>query len=231
MNNVVESKRIQYTASRFAKKSLLYLQESGFSRSITKHTSYRNYLDSFLFFTVIEGNGILRYQNEDYKLKEGDCVFINCRNEYSHTSDNWKIAWVHFNGNNLKNIFNKYLERGGKITFSSPGSNYLNIINKIYNIADSSAYLKDMNIYNELVNLLNLLMSETIYEDSSKNRKYNLDTIKRIFGLIAEKRLGAALSLFQNLLVDRIFVHLGDRYEKSRLYDPSFTTMFREAQS
>ena len=42
----------------------------------------------------------------------------------------------------------------------------------------------------------------------------NLDTIKRIFGLIAEKRLGAALSLFQNLLVDRIFVHLGDRYEK-----------------
>ena len=30
----------------------------------------------------------------------------------------------------------------------------------------------------------------------------NLDTIKRIFGLIAEKRLGAALSLFQNLLVE-----------------------------
>ena len=179
MNNVVESKRIQYTASRFAKESLLYLQESGFSRSIKKHTSYRNYLDSFLFFTVLEGNGTLRYQNDDYKLKQGDCVFINCQNEYSHTSDNWKIAWVHFNGNNLKNIFSKYLERGGKITFSSPGSSYLNIINSIYNIADSSAYLKDMNIYNELVNLLNLLMSETIYEDSSRNRKYNLDTIKQ----------------------------------------------------
>ena len=179
MNNVVESKRIQYTASRFAKESLLYLQETGFSKSIKKHTSYRNYLDSFLFFIIIEGYGILRYRNEDYKLKKGDCVFINCQSEYSHTSDNWKIAWVHFNGNNLKNIFNKYLERDGKIAFSSPNSNYLGIINNIYNIAESSAYLKDMNIYTELVNLLNLLMSETIYEDSSKYRKYNLDTIKQ----------------------------------------------------
>ena len=42
----------------------------------------------------------------------------------------------------------------------------------------------------------------------------NLDTINRIFGLIADKRLGAALSLFQKLLVDRVFAHLTDRYEK-----------------
>ena len=179
MNNIVESKRIQYTASRFAKESLLYLQETGYSKAIQKHTSYRNYMDSFLFFVVIEGNGILRYQNEEYKLKDNDCVFINCANEYSHTSDNWKIAWVHFNGKNLEGIFNKYLERDGKVVFNSLNSAYLNIINNIYSIADSSAYLKDMNIYNELVNLLNLLMSETIYEDSNKNRKYDLDTIKQ----------------------------------------------------
>ena len=179
MNNIVESKRIQYTASRFAKESLLYLQEVGYSKAIRKHTSYRNYMDSFLFFTVIEGDGTLKYQNEEYRLDEGDCVFINCQNEYSHTSDNWKIAWVHFNGNNLKNIFNKYLERDGKIAFGSLKNNYLNIINNIYNIADSSAYIKDMNIYNELVDLLNLLMSETIYEETNKNRKYNLDSIKQ----------------------------------------------------
>ena len=179
MNNIVESKRIQYTASRFAKESLLYLQEVGYSKSIKKHTSYRNYMDSFLFFTVIEGDGILKYQNEEYRLKDNDCVFINCQNEYSHTSDNWKIAWVHFNGKNLNSIFNKYLERDGKITFSSNNNNYLNIINSIYNIADSSDYLKDMNIYTELVNLLNNLMAETIYEDSNKNRKYNLDSIKQ----------------------------------------------------
>ena len=179
MNNIVESKRIQYTASRFAKESLLYLQETGYSKAIQKHTSYRNYMDSFLFFVVIEGNGILRYQNEEYKLKDNDCVFINCANEYSHTSDNWKIAWVHFNGKNLEGIFNKYLERDGKVVFNSLNSAYLNIINNIYSITDSSAYLKDMNIYNELVNLLNLLMSETIYEDSNKNRKYDLDTIKQ----------------------------------------------------
>ena len=179
MNDIVESKRIQYTASKFAKESLLYLQETGYSKAIKKHTSFREHMDSFLFFTVVEGDGILKYQNAEYILKNNDCVFINCKNGYSHTSDNWKIAWVHFNGNNLNNIFNKYLERDGKIVFNYSNNNYLNIINNIYIIADSSSYLKDMNIYTELVNLLNAVMSETIYEDSSKNRKYNLDTIKQ----------------------------------------------------
>ena len=179
MNNIVESKRIQYTASRFAKESMIFLQETGYSKSIKKHTSSRAYMDSFLFFTVIEGNGTLRYLNEEYQLKSNDCVFIDCRKGYSHTSDNWKIAWVHFNGKNLNSIFNKYLERDGKTVFSSLTNNYLNIINNIYSIADSSSYLKDMNIYNELVNLLNMIMSETIYEDSNKNRKYDLDTIKQ----------------------------------------------------
>ena len=179
MNNVVESKRIQYTASRFAKDSLLYLQEVGYSKAIKKHTSYRNYMDSFLFFVVIDGTGILNYQNEIYHLKKNDCVFINCQNEYSHTSDNWNIAWVHFNGNNIKNIFNKYLERDGKYVFNSINTIFINSINTIFSIADSSDYLKDMNIYNELVNLLNNLMALTIYNDSTKNRKYDLDTIKQ----------------------------------------------------
>ena len=179
MNNIVESKRIQYTASRFAKESLLYLQEAGYSKAIRKHTSSRDHMDSLLFFTVIEGDGILKYQNEEYKLKNNDCVFINCANGYSHTSDNWKIAWVHFNGKNLNNIFNKYLERDGKIAFNSLSNNYVKIIDSIYNIASSSSYLKDMSIYTELVNLLNTLMSETVYEDSNKNRKYNIDAIKQ----------------------------------------------------
>ncbi len=52
-------------------------------------------------------------------------------------------------------------------------------IQYFFRISPKTQYLP-INFYHpELVNLLNLLMSETIYEDSSKYRKYNLDTIKQ----------------------------------------------------
>lgn len=178
MNNIVESKRIQYTAGKFGKQSLIYLQEAGYSKTIKKHTSYRTYMDSYLFFIVVEGTGILNYKNETYSLKKNDCVFIDCKNEYSHTSDNWKIAWVHFNGQNVDDIFNKYLERDGKYVFNSLNNEYQSLIEEIYNTANNDGYIKDMIIYNLLVNLLKNIMSETIYDDNS-NRKYDLDNIRK----------------------------------------------------
>ena len=179
MNNIVETRRIQYTASKFAKESLIYLQETGFLKAIKKHTSYRSHMDSFLFFVVIEGNGELIYKNEVYELKKNDCVFIDCRNGYSHTSDNWRIAWVHFNGFNVNNIYDKYLDRDGKCVFNSLNNKYISSINTIFNIAESNSYIKDMDIYNELVSLLNNLMAETVYEDLNRNRKYDLDNIRQ----------------------------------------------------
>ena len=54
---VVESNRILYTASSFARANLIHLQEIGESRSIRAHTGKRDGLNSFLFFLVLEGAG------------------------------------------------------------------------------------------------------------------------------------------------------------------------------
>ena len=177
--NIVESKRIQYTSSKFAKESLLYLQEVGFSKSLKQHTNSRKHMESFLFFTVLEGDGLLTYQENNYYLKKGDCIFIDCHKQYSHSSDNWQIAWLHFNGTNLKGIYDKYMERGGNIIFSSNTNKYIDLINKIYDIAESGDYLKDMNIYTELVSIINHIMSETIYPDNETSKsKYDIKAIK-----------------------------------------------------
>ena len=181
MTQIVESKRIQYTPSAFGKKSLIYLQEVGISKTLQKHTSSRKYMSSYLFFIVLEGSGSLTYNNTQTNLKQNDCVFIDCHKPYEHTSDNWKIAFIHFYGDNINDIYSKYLDRNGKNTFtvSSP-LEYKKIIDDIYLIAQSNDYIKDMTIYNKLINILHMIMSETIYpENTNRNKKYNLDEIKK----------------------------------------------------
>lgn len=177
---VVESIRTLYTPSSFAKDSLIYLQEVGKSKSLESHTSSRTRLDSFLFFIVLDGNGSLSYNNQTINLSKGDCAFIDCKNKYSHTSNNWTIAWIHINGQNTKNIYEKYLSRKQQNTFKTKQLNkYETLINEIYMISNSSDYMRDMNLYDKITTILTNIMSETIYEsETNRKHKYNLLDIK-----------------------------------------------------
>lgn len=180
MNNIVKSNRTIYTASDFAKESLIYLQEIGESKTLQKHISSRENLDSFLFFIILDGDGELNYNNQKYKLKKGSIVFIDCSKQYSHMSDNWTIKWIHFNGNNVKQIYDKYILRNGLNIFQSNQFNkYESLINDIQIISNSNDYMKDMNIYEKLTQLLSLLLSETIYRNENTNKRlYDISIIK-----------------------------------------------------
>ena len=143
----VTSSRILYTPSTFARTSLLHLQEVGSLQAIHPHTSTRTNLTSFLCFVVLSGNGTLTYEGTTYELSAGDCVFIDCRKAYSHstgynsegksTSVNetafekdttasqstnlptslWSLQWCHFYAPFLPAIYEKYKERGGSPVF------------------------------------------------------------------------------------------------------------------
>ena len=67
----VESERILYTPSTFARSSLLHLQEVGSLKAISAHTSSRKDLVSFLCFVVLDGCGELAYEGNTYFLKKG----------------------------------------------------------------------------------------------------------------------------------------------------------------
>lgn len=70
-------------------KYLLHLQEVGSLQAVHPHVSQREDLVSFLCFIVLSGEGVLSYEGQTYQLDQGDCVFIDCRKAYSHsTSDN-----------------------------------------------------------------------------------------------------------------------------------------------
>lgn len=80
----VSSTRIIYTPSSFARSSLIHLQETGTLQAIYPHKSERSGLNSCLFFTVVDGDGRLTYDGDIYELRTGDCVFIDCKKNYSH---------------------------------------------------------------------------------------------------------------------------------------------------
>ena len=174
--DIVNTDRIIYTPSDFAKFSLMYLQEIGTLKAQKPHTSTRSNLSSYLFFFVVSGSGMLTYDGIQYELSKDDCVFIDCRFPYSHsTNDNlWSLSWIHFNGPTISNIYQKYIERGGLPKLQPENITiYNDIFKKLYQIASSSSFTRDMEINTELSRLLSVLMLDAwnpnITQKGSKN--------------------------------------------------------------
>lgn len=192
--DLVESSRIIYTPSDFAKTSLFHLQEIGSLQAQKPHVSHRENLISYLFFIVSSGSGTLLYNGQKHALTSGDCVFIDCSRSYSHeTSDDlWELKWIHFYGFNLSSIYAKYLERGGQPCFH-PGNlhGFEQLWNDLYQIASSKDYIRDMRISEKLSSLLTLLMEKSWNQGSGQisASKQNLIAVQKYLDEHYEKKI------------------------------------------
>lgn len=161
----VKTERIIFTPSDFAKNSLLFLQETGKLQAILPHQSKRNGLESYLFFWVSEGSGELQYNGKKYKLKKNDCVFIDCTQPYSHSTEEenpWSLRWVHFNGSAMQGIYQEYLERGGMPMFHGENvSRYQDIFDTIFQAASFNEDLQEVKLHAVLSELIVLLFRST----------------------------------------------------------------------
>lgn len=183
--SIVSSNRVLYTPSAFARNSLLHLQEIGTLKALAPHTSSHSDLQSYLFFTVISGSGTLVYNEKTYELRSGDMVFIDCRHPYAHTTDEqhlWTLRWCHFYGPTLSFVYEKYCERGGKPVFypASPAP-FLSTLDKLYELASGSDYIRDMRINEELNTLLTLLMEQSWHPEDAEslpNKKASVVEVK-----------------------------------------------------
>jgi AraC-like DNA-binding protein len=164
-SKIVDSDRVLYTASTFARSSLFHLQEIGSLKALKPHVSSRKNLQSYLFFIVNSGSGFLEYSGREYELKKDDCVFIDCKKPYSHHPDGkdlWSLTWCHFYGPSMSSIYNKYCERGGRPVFEpSEKDAFTAVLDELIKYAKSSEYMRDMLINEKLSTLLRLIMSES----------------------------------------------------------------------
>lgn len=182
--NVVRSNRIIYTPSVFAKTNLVHLQEIGELNAQKPHTSRRENLASYLFFIVESGSGHLEYSGKIFPLQKGDCVFIDCKKQYSHQSsdDLWSLKWVHFYGPNMSGIYEKYVERGGRPYFHPQTlHSFEKTWADLFSLADSSIHVRDMKIYEKLTGLLTLLMEESWHPEKNAvnaQKRQNMQNVK-----------------------------------------------------
>ena len=222
---LVKSNRIIYTPSDFAKANLIHLQEVGELEAQKPHTSRRKNLSSYLFFLVVDGEGILEYGGETYALKRGDCVCVDCHRAYAHSCAEtlWKLKWVHFYGPNMGSIYNKYVERGGRPVFT-PGnlSGYEELIDEIYAIAASDAYIKDMQIFEKLTSLLTMLMEQS-WRTEGEGVQHNSSQRK---GVGKKQNLQALKEYLDENYADKITLDmLAERFYINKFY---LTRIFKE---
>ena len=210
----VQSSRILYTPSPFARSSLLHLQEVGSLSAIRPHTSKREKLQSYLCFMVEDGEGELVYEGKKYELRSGDVVFIDCRKAYSHSTGMnpnaglWSLRWCHFYGPSMPAIYAKYCERGGlpvirgadvsvdlargadmgrrdDVSCGVDVSQYAAILTDIYALASSSDYIRDMRINGKLNDLLTLLMESSWHREAHTNAPKKME-ISRVKSFLDE---------------------------------------------
>lgn len=181
----VQSNRIIYTPSGFARANLLHLQEVGELKALKPHTSSRESLVSFLFFIVTEGSGSLLYDGLSYLLHAGDCVFIDCKKNYAQSSseDNlWSLKWIHFYGSSMNGIYEKYVERGGRPVFAPKEPEaFRSLLEQLLAIAATEDYIRDMRINEKITQLLTLIMAESWHPESSPHagaKKKSLQYVK-----------------------------------------------------
>lgn len=182
----VQSTRVLYTVSFFARSSLLYLQEIGQLTALKAHTSKRSGLSSYLCFLVESGSGTLEYNGQKYMLQAGGMVFIDCLKPYAHESsedDLWTLRWCHFNGIGMTEVYKKYLERGGQPVFRSAKFDlYAKLMMELHRIAEGQDYVRDMKINAALSQLLILLMEDAWNPDKIPNmstKRMELQNIKQ----------------------------------------------------
>ena len=111
--------------------------------------------------------------------------------------DLWSLKWCHFNGPEMKGIYEKYKARGGKPVFFS-SLDYSSLLDSLYTTASSDSYVRDMKINSILSNLLTLLMEDSwnpsdiadkqkeigkvrMYLEENYSSKVSLDTLSSLF--------------------------------------------------
>lgn len=188
----VQSERILYTPSPFARSSLLHVQEVGTLRALRPHTSRREGLASYLCFAVTQGEGELAYGGRRYPLRAGDVVFVDCRRAYAHSTgvderaELWSLQWCHFYGPSMPAVYAKYCERGGEPVIRPASlAPYAALMMEIFELVGSDDYIRDMRINERLNVLLTLLMEASWHQGGGITAPKRLE-VQRVKATIDE---------------------------------------------
>ncbi|CAI3402158.1 AraC family transcriptional regulator [Enterococcus cecorum] len=216
-SNIQRTRKI-YTASSFAKESLLYLQEIGKLSTASKHESFRKTLDSFLLVYVSNGSGSLQVRNQQYALNTGNIAVINCLDGYKLTADSkgWQIFWIHINGKMMKDLYKIVLDEGkNNPVFQLYGLIEIpKIWEEIYAVTNSDAKIKELLINEQLFHLINqVLKIQSEFLQTITSHKEKIQQVRNYL----EENFSSQISLDQ--LTEIFYIN---KYYLTRIYKETY---------
>ena len=91
----------------------------------------------------------------------------------------WSLAWVHFYGENMPAIYEKYIERGGLSVFTpEDGKRYTDIFSRMYAMAGSEDYIRDMKLNALLNELLAVIMEQSWHPENLSGGKKRRELVE-----------------------------------------------------
>lgn len=159
------SDRVLATPSSYAKKHYLYVQEIGTLTSMEPHVSSRENISSYLFLTVQKGEGYLTYRGRKHYIQAGDCVYINCRNQYAHESSAehpWTLMWVHFNGNGADDFYQAYQGQDRSSIFHpADTAPFTDSLTALFGLMQAKPSLMELSAHKYLTDIITLILRRT----------------------------------------------------------------------
>ncbi len=225
---ITQSTRFIHTPGDFALNNLLYVQEAGVLKSLRPHTSSREGLESILFITIKDGEGFVRVSGNEYTVKSGDCILLNCMNKYEHESSEskpWELSWVHFYGKTAVNLYDLFLKENKNSNIFTPTETegYVKMIENLMALCNDKSTMSEIyanetltEMFTEIISDVTALSSEPSDIDVSQARTYLNDNYAsdKAIDEICEK-LGAAKEAVEDAFVDSYGISMAE-YQKIR---------------
>ena len=225
---ITQSTRFIHTPGDFALNNLLYVQEAGVLKSLRPHTSSREGLESILFITIRDGEGFVRVSGNEYTVKSGDCILLNCMNKYEHESSEskpWELSWVHFYGKTAVNLYDLFLKENKDSVIFTPTETegYVKMIENLMALCNDKSTMSEIyanetltEMFTEIISDVTALSSEPSDIDVAQARIYLNDNYAsdKAIDEICEK-LGAAKDVVEDAFVDSYGISMAE-YQKIR---------------
>ncbi len=155
--------------SEFARNLPFYIQQCAYFRAGKDYFTERSGVDSYLLMYTIAGEGVLQYREQEFYLKPGYAVLIDCRKYQFYStgkSGKWELYWAHMTGEGVR----KYYELAFADKFDVPfvGNRLKPVFEKLFRMEHEYSISHDLKLCSIANEFLSILIGKFLEEKKTE---------------------------------------------------------------
>ena len=116
-NTILNRSSIHFnTPSDWAKENLFFVEMYGHFVCDSRYRIQRGAFDSYLLVLTLNGSGTIETSLGTSICKKEQMAVIDCNEEHAYrANERWEFLWIHFNGNNSREMVKMLLTHQGNV--------------------------------------------------------------------------------------------------------------------